>query len=102
VKLKRWIAWGLVSAALIFLVGLGKAWAENVSLPEGAPIVSYLGDKGKINWGSGYIEAVGRGTVPKRYLGKPHARPIALRAAKMDAYRNLMEVVTSSQFRNHR
>jgi hypothetical protein len=51
-----------------------------------------MGDKGKINWSEGYIEAIGIGAPPERYIGKPNARPMALRAAKIDAYRNLLEV----------
>ena len=54
-------------------------------------IVEQMGDKGKINWSEGYIEAVGIGAPPERYVGKPQARPMALRAAKVDAYRNLLE-----------
>ena len=54
-------------------------------------IVEQMGDKGKINWSEGYIEAVGIGAPPERYIGKPQARPMALRAAKIDAYRNLLE-----------
>jgi hypothetical protein len=52
-----------------------------------------MGDKGVINWTDGYIEAVGIGAPPQRYIGTPQARPNALRAAQVDAYRNLLEVV---------
>jgi hypothetical protein len=51
-----------------------------------------LAGKGKINWSEGYIEAVGIGAPPERFIGKPQARPLALRAARVDAYRNLLEL----------
>ncbi|MGV8080627.1 MAG: LPP20 family lipoprotein [Syntrophales bacterium] len=53
--------------------------------------------KGLINYEEGYIEAVGIGAPPERYYGKPQARPMALRAAQVDAYRNLLEVTKGVQ-----
>jgi len=47
---------------------------------------------GDINWTKGVVQAKGIGAPPERYYGKPQARPMALRAAKMDAMRNLLEV----------
>ena len=48
--------------------------------------------QGNVNWSAGYIEAVGIGAPPERSMGKINARPMALRAAKVDAYRNLLEI----------
>jgi len=48
---------------------------------------------GSINWTSGIIRAIGVGAPPENYYGKPEARPMALRAAKMDAYRNILEAI---------
>jgi len=53
--------------------------------------------KGLINYEEGYIEAVGIGAPPEKYYGKPQARPLALRAAQVDAYRNLLEVTKGVQ-----
>jgi hypothetical protein len=79
-------------ASVIFLcAGLGLC-QEKVSGSEWTQIVEQMGDKGKINWSEGYVEAVGIGAPPERYIGKPQARPMALRAARVDAYRNLLEV----------
>lgn len=48
--------------------------------------------QGSVNWSAGYIEAVGIGAPPERSIGKINARPMALRAAKIDAQRNLLEI----------
>ena len=46
---------------------------------------------GSINWTRGVIQAKGIGVSPEKYYGKPQARPMALRAARLDAMRNLLE-----------
>jgi hypothetical protein len=48
---------------------------------------------GNINWTTGEVEAKGIGVPPQKFYGKPNARPMAIRAAKMDAMRNILEVV---------
>lgn len=81
-----------IMVSVVFLsAGFGLC-QEKVSGSEWTQIVEQMGDKGKINWSEGYIEAVGIGAPPERYIGKPQARPMALRAARVDAYRNLLEV----------
>jgi len=82
---------GILMVGLFLYAGAGLA-ADTVSMPEWTQIVEQMGDKGRINWTEGYIEAVGIGAPPERYMGKPNARPLALRAAKVDAYRNLLEI----------
>ncbi|MDY6825349.1 MAG: LPP20 family lipoprotein [Thermodesulfobacteriota bacterium] len=47
---------------------------------------------GSVNWSEGVIQAKGIGAPPEELYGKPQARPMALRAAQLDAYRNLLEI----------
>ena len=49
--------------------------------------------KGSINWSEGVVQAIGIGAPSEKHYGKPSARPMALRAAKLDAMRNILEVV---------
>jgi hypothetical protein len=82
---------GILLAGLFLYAGVGLA-ADTVSMPEWTQIIEQMAGKGKINWSEGYIEAVGIGAPPERFIGKPQARPLALRAARVDAYRNLLEL----------
>jgi hypothetical protein len=90
-RLKLLVTAGIIAGMLLLYGGVGLC-QEKVSASQWTQIVEQMGDKGKINWSEGYIEAVGIGAPPDRYIGKPNARPMALRAAKIDAYRNLLEV----------
>ena len=82
---------GILLAGLFLYAGAGLA-ADTVSMPEWTQIIEQMAGKGKMNWSEGYIEAVGIGAPPERFIGKPQARPLALRAARVDAYRNLLEL----------
>jgi len=99
--MKKWmLTIGLV-AVMIFFAGAGfcqQSGDGKVSMTEWTKIIDskvaeQAGDKGIINYEDGYVEAVGIGAPPERYMGKPNARPMALRAAQVDAYRNLLEIV---------
>jgi hypothetical protein len=84
------ISAGVIVSMLFLYSGIGFC-QEKVSGSEWTQIIEQMGNKGKINWSEGYVEATGIGTPPDRYIGKPQARPMALRAARVDAYRNLLE-----------
>jgi hypothetical protein len=90
-RLKLLVITGIIASMALLYGGVGLC-QEKVSASQWNQIVEQMGDKGKINWSEGYIEAVGIGAPPEKYMGKPNARPLALRAAKIDAYRNLLEV----------
>lgn len=76
-----------IIAGLYLLVAV-----TNLCAQQGTQFVEMMGVSGSINWTSGVIEAVGIGAPPERFYGKPQARPMAIRAAQMDAYRKLLEV----------
>lgn len=76
-----------ISVALILMVKV-----TGISAQQGSQFIETVGASGNINWTSGVIEAVGIGAPPERFYGKPQARPMAIRAAQMDAYRKLLEV----------
>jgi hypothetical protein len=88
-KSKYWAAAAIVAAMVLCLAGVAVG-QDKVSASEW---VEQIGNRGSVNWTDGYVEAVGIGAPPQRNIGTPQARPMALRAAQVDAYRNLIEVV---------
>ena len=85
-------AFSRISVVLVWLLLLPAAgiYAQEQDLIESA-------GGGTINWSKGVILAKGIGAPPEQYYGKPQARPMALRAAKLDAMRNLLEVTKGVQ-----
>jgi hypothetical protein len=72
------------SLLLIFPVwGNGKEWQD---------LIEKMGS-GSINWSKGLVVAKGIGAPPQQYYDKPQARPTALRAARLDAMRNILEAI---------
>lgn len=57
------------------------------------PFKEKIGSFGFIDWGHPKVIATGTGAPPQKYYGKPQARPMAMRAAVVDARRNLLEVI---------
>jgi hypothetical protein len=79
----------IATAMILCLAGLA-AGQDKISAQEW---VEQIGNNGSVNWTEGYVEALGIGAPPQRYIGTPQARPNALRAAQLDAYRNMLEVI---------
>ena len=89
---QRWTC-VLVAVVVTFLVqGLMTVWGQEST--GSAHVVEAVGITGTINWSTGIIKAVGAGTTPRRFMDKPQARPMALRAAQLDAYGKLLEVTS--------
>ncbi len=82
-----------VLTGIVFLWASAGFCQNAVSMSEWVEKVG----QGAVNWSAGYIEAVGIGAPPDRSVGKINARPMALRAAKVDAYRNLLEITKGVQ-----
>ncbi len=78
---------------VVFLFAPAGFCQDKVKAAEWTQLVEQIGVNGNVNWTTGIVEAVGIGAPPEKYYGKPQARPMALRAAQLDAYRKLLEVV---------
>ena len=108
-KSRLWVVAAVVISSLFLVAGIGMAqgdkdkvgvseWSKVIESKVQDKVAEQTADgKGLINYEEGYIEAVGTGAPPEHLYGKPSARPMALRAAQVDAYRNLLEVVKGVQ-----
>jgi hypothetical protein len=83
----RFISIAVIAGILLLFAGAGIC-QEKISMNDWVEKVN----QGSVNWSAGYIEAVGIGAPADKSVGKINARPMALRAAKVDAYRNLLEI----------
>jgi hypothetical protein len=81
----------ILMAAFLLVVpfsGYAEQWGD---------LFEQKGLNGGVNWSRQLIQAKGIGAPPESMMGKPQARPMALRAAQLDAYRNLLEVTKGVQ-----
>ncbi len=83
----------MIMFGLLFLFTATGICQEKITMNDWVEKVG----QGSINWTAGYIEAIGIGAPPDRAVGKINARPMALRVAKADALRNLLELAKSVQ-----
>jgi hypothetical protein len=88
----RFISIAVIAGILLVFTGAGFC-QDKISMSEWVEKVG----QGSVNWSAGYIEAVGIGAPSEKTIGKPNARPMALRAAKIDALRNLLEITKGVQ-----
>lgn len=89
---KRVFVVAAIVIGMCFLIGVAEVYAQ-----QGAGAGEYMqnvGTAGNVNWSTGTLTAVGIGAPPERFYGKPQARPMAMRAAQVDAYRKLLEVAS--------
>jgi hypothetical protein len=79
----------VVVFCLFFFLGLhsGKGYGS-----ESCDLVEKISDQGYVNWSTGVVAAQGQGAAPEKYYGTPQASSMALRAAQLNANRNLFEV----------
>jgi hypothetical protein len=68
------------------------AWALATGSAVADDFLQQIG-QGSVNWTKGTIQGKGIGAPPEKYYGKPNARPMAIRAAKVVALRNILETV---------
>ncbi len=78
----------IIVFALVFML----AFPAIGNCQEGQDFVEQTSN-GSINWSEGVVQAVGIGAPSEKHYGKPSARPMAMRAAKLDAMRNILEVI---------
>jgi hypothetical protein len=88
----RFISIAVIAGLLFLFTGAGFC-QEKIGMNEWVEKVG----QGSVNWSAGYIEAVGIGAPSDKSIGKANARPMALRAAKVDALRNLLEITKGVQ-----
>lgn len=86
--MKSWCVSVMIMFGLLFLFTATGICQDKSSMNDWVEKVG----QGSINWTAGYIEAVGIGAPADKSVGKINERPKALRAAKVDAYRNLLEI----------
>lgn len=89
----KWLAVISVIVSFFFLTAPAGFCGDQKSAAEWTQLVEQIGANGTVNWTTGIIEAIGIGAPLEKFFGKPQARPMALRAAQLDAYRNILEVV---------
>ncbi|MGV8056457.1 MAG: LPP20 family lipoprotein [Smithellaceae bacterium] len=83
----RFMSAAAITGLLLLFTGAGFC-QDKISASEWTEKIG----QGAVNWSAGYIEALGIGAPADKTIGKANARPMALRAAKIDAYRNLLEI----------
>ncbi|WP_454063436.1 LPP20 family lipoprotein [Candidatus Nitrospira salsa] len=71
------------------------------SLKSDAFIVDHIPSKGEVDWTNGAIRATGIGVPPADAVSARHAREMAKRAARVVAYRNLLEIVQGVRVNSH-
>lgn len=83
----------IAGVVAVMLLMVGQAIAQN---PAGAGYVQDM-NNGAVNWDSGFVTAKGIGVPPANAVSLAQARAMAIRAATVDARRNLLSVIKGVQ-----
>jgi len=89
----------IVTAGVMLITSLVLAAptsAVNVTVYHNVPLEE-TGQTGRVAWEQGTIEALGTGMPPTNVINMAQGRALARRAAIVDAYRNLAEVIQGVQ-----
>jgi len=78
-----------ITALAVTLMVVGALGGVSVYASD---LLQQIGE-GSVNWTKGTIQSKGIGAPPQQFYGKPNARPLALRAARVVALRNILETV---------
>lgn len=76
---------------LLFIYAVTGLCQDEVTTGD---VVENIG-RGTVNWTAGYIEVIGVGMPSTDLVNKPSSHPVAFRAAKKDAERNLLDIIQS-------
>ena len=82
---------GLLTALLLFCAE--GSFSQYGQLPEVQQTKDFATGRGEINWTAGFVKATGTGAPPTNAVNVAQARIMALRAATVDAQRNLLEII---------
>jgi len=78
---------------LFFIAGLSSDISTQEDIDNELAYVQEQGDEGTINWTKQVLRIKGNGFGPERVKSLGRRKILAKRAAKLDAYRNLIEVI---------
>jgi len=89
----------VICFTLVGLFGDNSFYATAVERESG--IVRTLSENGMVDWTNGVIRATGLGIPPDNPANATHAHEMAKRAARVVAYRNLLEIVEGIHVDSH-
>lgn len=85
---RRYLYFNLI--ILVFLIVLGNGYSQTL---QHNSKVGQIAEKGTIDWEGGFLYATGVGVPPSNIISGTQGRHLAVRAATVDAQRQLLEIV---------
>ncbi len=89
----------MTSMVVSLLLGLELSKPNSLGADSGVVEMGFA--DGKVDWTSGVVRAVGLGIPSQKAKNAAHAKATARRAARIVAYRNLLEIVEGIQVDSH-